>query len=248
MAVGLTGATPGRYPMTELASLPFAAPGGSAASAVLSRRLTELAPKYLASEFAGLRLLWVGAPPGNTIFTTRREIAGTGDFKGLKLRFQGEQHARTLRDLGAVPLQVPPGDISDSMSKGVIDGAIFNYEAAESFGLGTVARHVLEPSFITGTLILAMNKGRYDALPPDLRAIIDETCGADAAAKLGARWDAAEAHGREAMLAAGVKIDTLPPVQVERLREVLRPMTKEAVEALDKAGKPATAFMADYTR
>ncbi len=248
MAVGLTGATPGRYPVTELASLPFVAPAGAATSAVLSRRLTELGPKYLAPEFAGLRVLWIGAAPGNTIFTSRREIAGIGDFKGLKLRFQGEQHARMLRDLGAVPLQVPPGDISDSMSKGVIDGAIFNYEAAESFGLGTAARHVLEPSFITGTLILVMNKGRYDALPPDLRAIVDETCGSAAAERLGARWDAAEAHGRDAMLAAGVKINTLPPAEVERLRETLRPMVKEAVDALDKAGKPATQFMADYTR
>ena len=134
------------------------------------------------------------------------------------------------------------------MSKGVVDSAILNYEAAESLGLGTVTRHVMEPSFITGTLILAMNKGRYDALPVDLRAMVDETCGPDVAGKLGTRWDAAEAHGREAMLAAGVKIDTLPPAQVERLREVLRPMVKEAVEAMDKAGKPATAFMADYTR
>jgi TRAP-type C4-dicarboxylate transport system substrate-binding protein len=248
MAVGLTGATPGRYPVTELAGLPFVAPAGALTSAVMSRRLTELGPKYLAPEFAGLRMLWVGAQPGNTIFTARREITGIGDFKGLKLRFQGEQHARTLRDLGAVPLQVPPGDVSDSMSKGVIDGAIFNYEAAESFGLGTVTRHVLEPSFITGTLILVMNKGRYDGLPPDLRAIIDETCGPAAAEKLGARWDAAEAHGRDAMLTAGVKIDTLPPTQVERLREMLRPMVKEAVDPLDKAGKPASQFLADYTR
>lgn len=248
MAVGLTGATPGRYPVTELASLPFVAPAGATTSAVLSRRLTELGSKYLAPEFAGLRVLWIGAAPGNTIFTSRREVAGIGDFKGLKLRFQGEQHARMLRDLGAVPLQVPPGDISDSMSKGVIDGAIFNYEAAESFGLGTAARHVLEPSFITGTLVLVMNKGRYDALPPDLRAIVDETCGPAAAERLGARWDAAEAHGRDAMLAAGVKINALPPAEVERLRETLRPMVKEAVDALDKAGKPATQFMADYTR
>ncbi len=90
-----------------------------------------------------------------------------------------------LRELDAVPLQVPQGNVSDSMSKGVIDGAIFNYEAAESFGVGTVTRHVLEPSFITGTLILAMNKARHDGLAPDLRAIIDETCGPIAAEKAG---------------------------------------------------------------
>ena len=111
MAVGLTGATSGRCPMTELASLPFVAPAGATTSAVMSRRLTELAPKYLQAEFVGLRLLWVGVVPANGIFTARREVAGVGDLKGLKLRFQGEQHARAVRDLGAVPVQAPPGDI-----------------------------------------------------------------------------------------------------------------------------------------
>ncbi len=246
LAVGLTGATPGRYPMTELASLPFVAPAAGTTSAIMSRRLTELAPQYLAPEFAGLHLLWLGMTPENSFFTARREIAKEDDLRGLKIRFQGEVTARTLRDLGAVPLQVPPGDIADGMSKGVIDGATFDYEAAESFGLGTVTRHVVEPGFMSGSLILVMNAARYGALPADLRAIIDETTGPAAAEKLGERWDAAEQHGRAYMLGSNVSINTLPAAEVERFHATLTPMVKQAVEAVDKAGKPGTAFLAAY--
>lgn len=248
MAVGLTGATPGRYPLTELASLPFTAPTTGQTSEAMSRRMTELAPKYLTPEYAGLHLLWIGVAPLNTFFTARKKIDTLADLRGLKMRFQGEQHAKVLRALGATPLQVPPGEISDGMAKGVIDGAVFNYEAADSFGLATSTQHVMEPAFITATLVLAMNQAKYESLPADLRAILDETSGPDAAALLGKRWDLAQQKGREAMLAGHVAIDTLPPAEVEKLRTVLHPLVQEDVDVLTKAGKPAAALLADYRR
>ncbi len=248
MAVGLTGATPGRYPMTELVSLPFVEPKGADTSAVMSRRITELAPKYLAPEFAGLRVLWVGVQPLNSFFTARREIDSLAALRGLKMRFQGEQHAKVLRALGAVPLQVPPGEIADGMAKGVIDGAVFNYEAAESFGLAPVTQHVMEPAFLPSTLVLVMNQAKHDALPADLRTIIDETTGPGAAEQLGARWDQAQQHGRDAMVAGKVGINTLAPAEVDKLRAALQPLVHDAVAALDKGGKPASQFIEDYTR
>ena len=248
MAVGITGVTPGRYPMTEIATMPFVAPSAGATSAIMSKRLTELMPKYIAPDFAGLHLLWVGVTPTNTVFTSRREIAAIADWGGLKLRFQGEQQANVLRALGAAPLQVPPGEIADGMSKGVIDGAMFNYEAAESFGLSTVTRHVMEPAIFTGTLVLAMNAAKYNALPANLRALIDETTGVAAAEQLGIRWDAAEQHGRQTMLDAKVEINTLSASEIARLRAVTAPLVTEAVESVEKSGKPGRAFLADYTK
>ena len=248
MAVGLTGATPGRYPLTELAALPFVAPAAGATSAAMSRRMTELAPSYLAAEYPGLHVLWVGITPLNTFFTARREIDALPDLRGLKMRFQGEQHAKVLRALGAVPLQVPPGEIADGMAKGVIDGAVFSYEAGESFGLAPVTQHVMEPAFLAATLVLAMNQARYDALPADLRAIVDETTGPAAAERLGVRWDAAQRHGREAMLAGKVGINTLAPAEVEKLKAALQPVARDDVDALEKSGKPAARLLADYTR
>ena len=248
IAYGLTGATPGRYPMTELACLPFVWPSAGSTSEVTSRRLTELAPKYLAGEFQGLRILWIGVTPTNGLFTGRREIDSPTDVKGMKIRFQGEMNAKLLRELGAVPLQVPPGEIADGMGKGVIDGALFDYEAAESFGLGAVTRHVTEPGFVTATVALVMNNATYDALPADLKAIIDETSGPAAAQNLGAQWDAAERHGRAAMLAQGVAIQTFEPAEVERMKERLAPLVAASIANLAKAGRPAQEMLDAYRR
>ena len=248
MAVGLTGATPGRYPMTELASLPFVSPQAGSTSEIMSKRLTELAPTYLAGEFQGLRLLWVGAVPENTFFTARKPIEAAADMKGLKMRFQGELNAKLLRDLGAVPLQVPPGEVADGMSKGVIDGAIFNFEAGESFGLGSVTRYVTQPGFMTATLALVANSARYDALPPDLKALIDETSGPAAAADLGRMWDGAETHGRDALVAQKVTLKTFAPAELDKFKTDLAPLVEGSVAALQKSGKPAQDFLNAYRR
>jgi TRAP-type C4-dicarboxylate transport system substrate-binding protein len=248
LAVGLTGATPGRYPMTELTSLPYIWPKAGSSSAVTSRRATELAPKYLAKEFEGVHILWIGVTPTIGFFTAKRQIARVDDVRGLKLRFQGEQHAKILRLLDATPLQVPPGDIADGMSKGVIDGALFNYEAAQSFGLGSVTHYVTEPGFMTGSLALVMNAARYDALPADLRAIIDETTGPEAAAQLGKNWDEAEQRGRDYMQAAKVTITPLESGQIEAMKAKLAPLLDTSTDELEKAGKPARAFLDDYRK
>ena len=158
------------------------------------------------------------------------------------MRFQGEQHAKVLRALGAVPVQVPPGEIADGMSKGVIDGAVFNYEAAESFGLMSVTQHVMEPLFLPSTLVLVMNPAKYDGLPADLRAILDDTTGPAAAEHAGC------ALGRGAAARAGHDAGGQGRHQHRCRRQrwksccgrSLQPLTAEAVAAQDKAGKPGT--------
>ena len=59
IALCLHGVTPGRYPMTELANLPFTWPSGPLDLAQMAKRMTELAPKYLAAEHKGLHILWM---------------------------------------------------------------------------------------------------------------------------------------------------------------------------------------------
>ena len=135
---------------------------------------------------------------------------------------------------------------TDGMAKGVIDGAIFNYEAGESFGIAPVTKYVTEPLFSAASLGLVMNPARFEALPAELRKLIDDTTGPAAAQKLGVVWDEANRHGREALLAAKVTIDALSAEEVAKFKAAVEPITTEAVGELAKAGKPAQAFLDAY--
>ena len=96
--------------MTELASLPFASPQAGLTSAIASRRLTELAPIYLAKEHEGLRMLWMAVTPP-LMFHSKSPIHSVEDFKGKRIRYAGIQFKNIIDSLGGVPLLVPPQEL-----------------------------------------------------------------------------------------------------------------------------------------
>jgi len=247
IAVGLHGATPGRYPMTELASLAFQSPDAGNNSAVTSKRLTELAPEYLANEHQGMRILWMAATNPLKFHVARKAIHTLEDLKGLRVRYAGVQFADTVRAVGAVPLDVPPAETTDSLAKGVIDAALFPYEATQSFELGDVVKYSVEPGVNTATFAVVMNPRRFDGLAKDLQDMILANSGPGEGERVGKMFDTAESAGREYMLSKKVQILTLPPSEVQKLRDVLAPNTNVALEANEKAGRPGRAFLKAYT-
>jgi TRAP-type transport system periplasmic protein len=247
MAFSLHGATPGRYPMTELASLPFAAPSAGNKSTVTSRRLSELAPEYLAREHEGLRILWMAVTPP-LMFHSKTAIRTIADFKGRRIRYAGVQFKNIIDSLGAVPLLVPPQETQDGLAKGIIDAATFPYEGAASFDIATVAKFTLEPGVSAATFALVMNPAKYASLPDDLKALIDKTTGPEAAGKFGLKWDEAENEGKASMLAKGTQVTVLANDQLEQMKTIFRPQLDAAVADVESQGKPGRTFFDGYLK
>lgn len=248
IAVGLHGATPGRFPMTDLVSLPYSTPKGGSNSGLTSRRLTELAPTYLAAEHAGMKILWMAVTNPLLFHTSKRQIVTVDDFKGLRIRYAGEQFAQIIPLLGAAPLAVPPAETADSLAKGIIDAATFPYEACQSFDLGGVLKYSLEPGVSTATFAVAMNPNKFKALPPELQQLIDKTTGPAMAEHFGSAFDVSEKMGRDYMQAKGVQISKLSDIELSRVKEILAPLKGKALAEFEKAGKPGKAFLDAYTQ
>jgi TRAP-type transport system periplasmic protein len=248
IAVSLHGATPGRYSLTELVSLPYVRPAAGVNSAVTSQRLSELAGEYLAREHQGLKILWMAVTNPLMFHTAGRQIKTVGDFKNLRIRYAGEQFAQIIPALGAVPLPVPPAETQDALAKGIVDGATFPFEATKSFDLGTVVKYSLEPGVSTATFAVVMNPAKFASLPNDLKALIEKTTGPARAAQFGAAFDENEKLGRDYMLAKNVQITTLPKGELKAVKELLAPIVEKAVSAIEGQGKPARKFLEAYTR
>ncbi len=248
MAIVLHGSTPGRFPMSELAGLPLSYPSSGQLSAITSRRLTELAPEFLAQEHAGTRILWMAVTPPLKVHTKSAEPVSVDTFKGLRIRYAGSTWQQIIETLGAAPLPVQPGETADGLSKGIIDGASFPYEATKSFDLAPVVGYSMEPGLASATFAMVMNQVAYDRLSPELQKLIDETTGPDRAEAFGVMWDAGEAEGRQYMIDGGVKITQLPGSEFAKLREMLAPMAEAAISAVEGTGKPARAFFEAYTK
>jgi TRAP-type C4-dicarboxylate transport system substrate-binding protein len=247
MSFTLHGVTPGRYPIADLTNLPFTYPSAGRTSAVMSKRLTELAPTYLAQEHQGLRILWMAvAPP--VVFNSKVAVRKIDDFKGMKVRYAGAENKKMLDALGAVPLLVPPPEAQDALSKGIVDSALFPYEAALSFDLGSVTKYAIEPGISSASFAFVMNPAKYNSLPEDLKKLIDKTTGVAAAEGYAKMWDEAEKHGKAQLVGKGLEIITLPDADVKKIRDLAAPQVQDAIAAIDKQGKPGRAFYDAYVK
>ncbi len=243
IAVILHSATPGRFPLSELAGLPLTHPSAGNNSAVTSRRLTELADQ-LADEHRGAHILWMGVTPPLKMHFADVDPSDVGNIAGTRVRYAGLTWQQIIEALGASPVPVPPAETADAMGKGVVDAATFPFEATMPFHLGPVTKYTLEPGIASATFALVMSDQAWNRLSDDQRAAITETTGPDRAEWFGTMWDESEAKGRTYMSEAGTTIVSLSDDQLAGMQETFVGIVDSAVSA---AGPTAADFLAAYT-
>jgi len=248
ISVVLHAATPGRFPITELVAMPFTTPSVGAESAATSRRLTEIAPEYLAAEHEGMKILWMAVTPPLKIHMADADPSSLDAFKGLRVRYAGSTWQQIFEILGASPVPVSPPGTADALNKGVVDGASFPFEATKSFDLAPMLKYSLEPGIASATFAVIMSQASYDKLPAEMQTLIDETTGPDRAAAFGALWDKGEAEARQYLVDAGVNIVSLPDAAAEELKVKLSPIRTGAIEKVSGMGLPAQAFLDAYEK
>ncbi len=235
IAIGLTGLTPGRFPLSEVSNFPFMV----TSSAKTSKVLTEIAPKYLASEYPGVKILYLMTTTPLKFHMTKAKINTMADFKGLRIRYAGDIFAESIKAFGGTPLAVPPPEVTDAMGKGTIDGAMFPFEGAQSFQLGTVAKFSYEPGINAASFFLVMNTASYEKLPADLRALIDQTTGPAGGERIGHALDDAEVEGRAYMTSKGVQILQFSDATKRDMRAAVKPIIDKELAALKAKGLPS---------
>jgi TRAP-type mannitol/chloroaromatic compound transport system substrate-binding protein len=108
----------------------------------------------------------------------RKEIRSVADLKGLKMRIPG-LGAEVLKRAGGTPVNLPGGEIFTALQTGAIDATewVGPYNDL-AFGLHTVAKHYHYPGWHEPGSVLEclINQRAYDALPPDLQAVVSGAC------------------------------------------------------------------------
>lgn len=116
----------------------------------------------------------------------RRPIHRLEDLKGLKLRVPG-LGGEVYRQLGAIPVSLPPSEIFAALQNGVVDGAEFvGPWSDQALGLHRTAQYYYAPGFHepNGSSELLMQRHVWDTLPSHLQAVITNACMAEHATTL----------------------------------------------------------------
>jgi len=158
----------------------------------------------------------------------RKEINSMEDVKGLKMRIPG-LGGRLWQAVGAVPQQIPGGDIYPALEKGTIDAAewVGPYDD-EKLGFNKVAKFYYYPGFWEGAASLGwlVNDKAWNALPPEYRAIFTAAAH-EANASMMAKYDARNAPALRRLIAGGTQVKPYPRPVLEGFYKASQTMYQE---------------------
>ncbi len=231
------GYSAGRFPVTEVFELPFMMTNAEATS----RAFWEFQTTHNAAEFKDVKpLAFHVHGPGN-IYSNKKPIKEMADFKGMKMRAPTRQTNKLLASLGATPVGMPLPQVTEAISKGVIDGAMTPYEVVQSTKMHEITKFTSEtdPKFnaiYTTAFIVAMNKAKYDSLPADLKKVIDANSGAEFSAWMGKVQAEADGPGKKVMQDHGNPIYVVPVAELEKWKKTSDAIDDEWAADVSKKG------------
>ena len=232
--------TPGRFPMTSVFELPFMIPSATRTSRAMWK-VYEKFPEFR-KEYSKVKVLGLFCHPGGHFNTVKKPIRTLADFKGMKFRTASPHVTKALKVFGAVPVNMPITEVYTALDRGV-DGTVLPWEGNFIFKLAELLKYGTEADFYTMTMMVVMNKKRWNSLPGDVKKVIDETTGMAMSLECGRVYDASNEPMKQLCLKKGMQALQLPPAEKKRLEEVTIPLREEWVKDMEAKGLPGKAVL-----
>lgn len=236
--------TAGRFPRVEVFELPFMMTNAEATSRAYWEYVQTQAP----DEFKDVHVLALHVHGPGVIHTVDKPVKTVDDMKGLKLRAPTRQVTKLLSALGATPVGMPLPAITDALSKGTVNGGVIPWEVVQPTKVYELTKYHAEfdpagGSLYTTTFVMAMNKAKYNSLPPDLKKVIDNNSGIETSAWLGKVQQENDIPGRAAAVERKNHIFTVSAEEAQNFRRKSRALEVEWVQDMNKRGFDGTKLL-----
>jgi TRAP-type C4-dicarboxylate transport system substrate-binding protein len=230
--------TRGRFPAMEALDLPMGYPTGYAATMVAN----DFYKKFKPEELDKVEILYIHAH-GPGLLHTKMAINTLEDLKGKKIRATGLS-AKVVDALGAAAVGMPQGGTYEALQKGVVEGTFGPIEVLKGWKQGEVIKYTTDCFSVgyTTAMYIAMNKKKWDALPADIKNVIEEVS-KEWIPKHAEGWDTADAEGRAFSASLGNQFITLSEQESARWAEAVEPVIDEYVKAKEAEGHAAKEYV-----
>lgn len=196
-----------------------------------------------------LRVLIANVQPGYNLFTAKTDPEGQSGIKGLKIRAVGNAGVKTISELGAVPVQVTVSELYDSLSRGTVDGALYNYIGLPNYDLQQLLKYSVQGPRFGGTSInFAIRSKTWDGFPDDIKKIFIEA--AAKAHKNLCQWeDTNTAAIRERIIAEnGHKVVTLSQEEIDVWEKPFAGVIEAWTAEMKSAGRDGEAILSSFKK
>lgn len=236
---------PGAFVKTEVFELPFIAGN----SVIGARAMWDYIQQNTMDEFRGTRPIWVTTGDHSLIHFAGKNVATLEDMKGVKVRSPSRYGAKALEALGALPVQIPASSVTESLAKGVIDGAMLPWSAVQMLKLDEVTKiHTdftpKQAKLTNAIAVFVMNSAKYNSLPADLKKVIDNNSGSDMSARAGQIYADQMDLNLQARKSAGDKINYLTDTEYARWVKATAGVEGEWVAEVNAKGADGKKLLA----
>ena len=238
----VAGYSAGRFPLVEVFELPFFMNNAESAS----KALWDYVQLYDADEFKDVHPIAFHLHGGGVFHMIKKPIVHRSDLKGMKVRAPTRQTTKMLAALGATPVGMPVPQVPEALQKGVIDGTILPYEVMPALKVDELTKYhsgpeASQPMIYNSVFIIAMNKAKYDSLPPDLKKVIDANSGIGLSAQIGRLFAEVEVINKQKMTSGITNV--ISNEEIEEWKIVVQPVTDGWVADANAKGVDGKALL-----
>jgi TRAP-type C4-dicarboxylate transport system substrate-binding protein len=236
----------GRFPLSDVSALPFAANSAEDASVAFWRLH---AAGGLGDEYKDFRPLVIVVFPQAGIHTSKKPIATMEDMKGLKMRIGSKVAGQIVTELGSAPIATATNEMYESVQRGLVDGLYSQWTAFQPFKLHEVTFQHLDAQLGASTAMIFMAEKKYQSLPDGARRALDANTGEAPSREFGKFWDTVQAQGRADVAALpGHTIRTLAPAEATRWRQALETVNVEWAKSVPGGEKTLSMYRAELAK
>jgi TRAP-type C4-dicarboxylate transport system substrate-binding protein len=234
IALGLRGAEGDKFPGSSIIELPFVVPSAAQGSRVLWDLYMD---GTLADEYRDYKVLALFVHNPGLIHTASKRVVNLSDLKGLRLRSPNRTVSAALEHVGAIPAVLQVNEVMDAVKAGKIEGIVTNWGNPLQ-GFNDHMKFHTDTQFYTSAFFIVMNRGRYEALPVEVRKAVDSICCEAWVAKFGPLWDKWDGPVREGAKGPGHEVIVPDAATMAQWREGLRPVSERYLDELSGKAFP----------
>ena len=165
----------------------------------------------------------------------RTPVRTLADMKGKKVRSYGDDVPRMLQAIGAIPVNLLPGDLYESLQKGTIDCTPYSLATAVSLKLHEVAKYVTFMNIGSpGGWPIFVNQKAWDGLSADNKKLVMDVSAAAGKVELD-KFAESDTEARKVMKAAGVEFIDFP--DQKKFEAAAPDFLTDWVARMEKAGQ-----------
>lgn len=230
----------GKFPRSQVVTLPFVAPDDAEVGSVALWRLYK--DGTLAAEYDQLHPLMISQISQSTIHTAK-PLASPIALDGLKLLVTSKTLSDTIARFGAAPLSLPIDQLYESISRRIVSGAVVGWATFQPFKMIDVTSYHVDAALGSSVAVIFMTKSKYQSLPAEARRILDANSGEAASRAYGRFWDTVANRAREQIKkTAGQQLVPLTSQQKALWRQKAAPVAADWVKSTPNGRKVLDLF------